>query len=464
MRFAMNYTQAVKYLQSLEDYEKSPGVAYNAANYDLRRMEILLDRLGNPHKGRKTIHIAGTKGKGSTAAMISSVLFSAGYRTGLFTSPHLVSWQERIAINGQPLSQKNFARLMALIAPHVNAVNREPRFGKLTTFEVVTALAFLYFCEKNAEFQVIETGMGGRLDATNAVDPDICIITSVSLDHTQVLGDTLAKIAGEKAGIIKPGCVVVSAPQRPEAMRVIKDKCMRSGVELIRAGADITWEFLESDLKMQHIRVQGKQQIYDLKMPLLGDFQMENAAMAVAAAEVLQKRGSNIKCTDIVRGFWRVKWPARMQILKTSPLLIVDGAHNSYSIGKITGSINDHMSYKKAVVIFGCSRDKDVRGMAVGLSGFAYCVIITGSSHPRAAGIGQLKPVFEKAGLAVKIAPNPAKALSTALSMAGPGDLILATGSLFLAADILKEFKKERKIGMRPPSAAKRRSRQRVQD
>ena len=394
MQLAMNYTQAVKFLQSLEDYEKSPGVAYNAANYDLRRMEILLDRLGNPHKGRKTIHIAGTKGKGSTAAMISSVLFSAGYLTGLFTSPHLVSWQERIAVNGRPISQKSFARLMALIAQHVNAINREARFGKLTTFEVLTALGFLYFREKNVEFQVLETGMGGRLDATNVVDPDICIITSISLDHTQVLGDTLAQIAGEKAGIIKSGCIVVSAPQKPEAMRVIQDKCLQSGADLIKAGVDITWEPLNSNLKMQRFRVHGRLQDYDLKIPLLGDFQMENAALSIVALEVLQQQGINIKCTDIVRGFSEVKWPARMQVLKTSPLLIVDGAHNSYSIGKIIESINKHVSYKKAVVIFGCSGDKDVQGMAAELAGFADGVIITGSSHPRAAGINKLIPAF----------------------------------------------------------------------
>jgi dihydrofolate synthase/folylpolyglutamate synthase len=460
MLLAMNYTQAVNFLQSLEDYEKSPGAAYNAANYDLRRMETLLDRLGNPHKGRKTIHIAGTKGKGSTAAMISSVLSSAGYPTGLFTSPHLVSWQERIAVNGRPISQKSFARMMALIAQHVNVLNREARFGKLTTFEVVTALAFLYFREKKIDFQVLETGMGGRLDATNVVDPEVCIVTSISLDHTQVLGDTLAQIAGEKAGIIKSGCIVISASQRPEAMRVIQDKCSRSGVELIKAGVDITWEPLNSNLKMQRLRVHGRLQNYDLKIPLLGDFQMENAALSIAGLEVLQQQGSDIKCTDIVRGFSRVKWPARMQVLKISPLLIVDGAHNSYSIGKIIESIKKHVSYKKVVVIFGCSKDKDIQGMAAGLAGFADFVIITRSSHPRAAGISDLIPVFEKAGLTVETASNMVKALSTALSMAEPKDLILVTGSLFLAADLLTEFKKERKFGISHPSAVQRRSMQ----
>ncbi|MHB8084437.1 MAG: bifunctional folylpolyglutamate synthase/dihydrofolate synthase [Dehalococcoidia bacterium] len=446
MQSAMNYKQAVRFLQSLEDYEKSPGVAYDASNYDLRRMEILLGRLSDPHKGIKTIHIAGTKGKGSTAAMISSALSSAGYRTGLFTSPHLVSWQERIALNGRPISQKSFARLMAPIARHVYDINREAAFGKLTTFEVVTALAFSYFHEKNADFQVLETGMGGRLDSTNVVDPDVCIITSISLDHTQVLGGTLAQIAGEKAGIIKSGCVAISAPQSPRVMAVIREKCAQSNVKLIRAGVDITWEPIYSNLKMQRCRVHGRLRTYDLKIPLLGDFQMENAAVSIAALEVIQQQGYNLRCTDIVRGFGTVKWPARMQVLTKSPLLIVDGAHNSYSMGKIIESLKKHISYKKAVAIFGCSKDKDIGGMAAQLAGFADRVIITGSSHPRAAAVNTLVPIFKKSGLATETASNPAQALSKALSMAGPKDVILATGSLFLAADILTEYKKGKLI------------------
>ncbi len=448
MHFAMDYVQAEKFLRSLEDYEKSPGIAYNAANYDLRRMELLLDALGNPHKGSNTVHIAGTKGKGSTAAMISSVLSSAGYRTGLFTSPHLFSWQERIAVNGRPISKRDFARLMALVAPQADAINREARLGKLTTFEIITALAFLYFHEKNVDFHVLETGMGGRLDATNIVDSDICVITSISLDHTQVLGNTLAQIAAEKAGIIKAGCTVITAPQEPDAMRIIEDTCAHKSVELIKAGRDIAWKPSGFDLKGQSFRVEGRLRDYELRIPLLGDFQMENSALAIAALEVLQQRGSVLKCTDIVRGLRRVKWPARMQILHTSPLLIVDGAHNSYSIHKIVDSIKRHFSHKKAIVIFGCSSDKDIGGMAGGLAGFADHVIVTRSSHPRSADTGLLLTAFRKAGLAVGTSADPEEALHTARSMAGPKDMIIATGSLFLAADIQAAFKKEKDFGM----------------
>ena len=218
----MNYSRAEEFLQGLTDYEKSPSVAYGAANYDLRRVELLLELLGNPHKGMRAVHVAGTKGKGSTAAMIASVLQAAGYRTGLFTSPHLFSWRERIAINGRRITEQSFSRLVTSVEEKVRAINRESRFGKLTTFEALTAMSLLYFRQRHADFMVLETGMGGRLDATNVVNPEACIITSISLDHTQVLGNTLSLIAAEKAGIIKPGCTVISAPQPPEAAEVIK--------------------------------------------------------------------------------------------------------------------------------------------------------------------------------------------------------------------------------------------------
>ena len=193
----MDYSAAAAYLAGLTDYEISPATAYNAANFDLRRVETLLKTMDRPQKGRKTVHIAGTKGKGSTAAMISSILASAGQCTGLFTSPHLYTWQERIAINGRPVTKRDFAGLAGAVRTHVEAINREARFGKITTFEALTAMAVLHFRHKGAAFQVLETGMGGRLDATNVVGPDVCIITSISFDHTQVLGNTLAQIAAK---------------------------------------------------------------------------------------------------------------------------------------------------------------------------------------------------------------------------------------------------------------------------
>ncbi|MDD5648696.1 MAG: bifunctional folylpolyglutamate synthase/dihydrofolate synthase [Dehalococcoidia bacterium] len=437
----MDYVTAAAYLAGLTDYEVSPATAYNAANFDLRRVEMLLRRLGLPQRGRKTVHIAGTKGKGSTAAMLSSILTSAGYRTGLFTSPHLYTWQERIAVDGRPIIKKDFARLVSAVKKHVQAINGEGRFGKITTFEALTAVAFLYFRDRGANFQVLETGMGGRLDATNIADPDVCILTSISYDHTGVLGDTLSKIAGEKAGIIKPGCTVISAPQEPEALAVIKEKCRLVNSELILAGKDITWKRLDGNLNGQSFSVQSRNGSYALRIPLLGDYQMENASLAVAAAEALQQLGTMIALDHIAAGLKNVHWPARLQILKRAPLLVIDGAHNAHSMKVLLESVKRYLPYKKLIVIFGSSGDKDIEGMAKALAGPAWKVIVTSSGHPRAAAARQLAGVFALQGLTADIRRNAKEALSAADNAAAEDDLILATGSLFLAADIGRVFK-----------------------
>jgi dihydrofolate synthase/folylpolyglutamate synthase len=443
----MDYSEAEKYLQGLTDYEKSTSILYNAGNYDLRRMHLLLNALGDPHKGRKTIHIAGTKGKGSTAAMISSILISAGYLTGRFTSPHLFSWQERIADNNRPITKRDFARMTSLVQPHVRTINAEARFGRLTTFEALTAMAFCHFREKKLDFQVLEAGMGGRLDATNVIEePEVCIITSISLDHTQILGDTLAQIAGEKAGIMKPGCRVISAPQSAEALAVIENKRREINTPLILAGCDISWESRRSTLSRQAFSIQSKLRNYQISLPLLGDYQMENAALAIAAIESLEKTGTKIDCTHIVRGLSNVKWPARLQVLNRTPLLIIDGAHNPYSVNKVIESIKKYFHYKRTFVIFGCSQDKDIEGMAKELSGFADQVILTSSPHPRAATTDYLIPIFQKSGMQVRVTGIVEEALSYALSESGKDDLVLATGSLFLAAAIQKEFNKRSKF------------------
>jgi dihydrofolate synthase / folylpolyglutamate synthase len=436
----LNYTQSTVYLESLTNYEKSPAARYDASNFDLRRMELLLADLGNPQTGRKTVHIAGTKGKGSTAAIVASILRTAGYCCGLFTSPHLYSWQERINVGGRPIPQKDFARLVNLARPLVEKINQSARFGCLTTFEVLTAMAFLHFRERGAGFQVLETGMGGRLDATNVVTPDVCVLTSISLDHTQVLGSTLAKIAGEKAGIIKPGCTVVSAPQDPAAGSVIRARCGELAGQLIQAGEDIKWVPISGNLTSQTFQVAGQMRKYRVRLPLLGDFQMENAALAIAAIETLQRQGVNITYKDIIRGVSRVKWPARMQILGLSPLIIIDGAHNAYSIRRVVESIRKHFVYTRAYVIFGSSNDKDIAGMAGELEGFADRLILTSSRHARAAPVDNLHKLLGNSKLNISREPDAGKSLSAALSMAGKGDLILATGSLFLAAEIQMAF------------------------
>ncbi|MCL2281372.1 MAG: Mur ligase family protein, partial [Dehalococcoidia bacterium] len=232
------YRDALGYLYSFVDYENSQQVR-SSANYDLRRMEELLVRLGNPHLCAPSVHIAGTKGKGSTAAMIASVLTASGYRVGLYTSPHLIDIRERMRLNGRLISRVALVSCVEQLKPEVELINARASYGRLTTFEVLTALGFLYFTEQKVDFQVVEVGLGGRLDATNVIQPEVCAITTLGLDHTEILGDTLARIAAEKAGIIKQGVPLVSARQEPEAADIIEGFCKRQDAVLIRAGVDI---------------------------------------------------------------------------------------------------------------------------------------------------------------------------------------------------------------------------------
>ena len=441
------YTGAITYLSGLSDYEKIPQPLSGEGNYDLRRMEDLLFDLGNPHRGRRTVHIAGTKGKGSTACMIASVLAEAGYNTGLFTSPHLFSWQERIALNGKKISQKEFAGLVEAVRPYVDKINREALYGQLTTFEVLTAMALAFFNLKKADVQVLEVGLGGRLDSTNVAHCDVCVITSISLDHMKVLGDTIEKIAGEKAGIIKPGSSVISAPQPPSAAAVIRAKCRALKAPLVLAGRDLTWKRTGGDYSCQSFTLKSQLRNYRLNIPLLGDHQLENAACAVAAIEALQSKGLKIEDGDIVKGLARTRWPVRLEVQGKGPLLIIDGAHNVYSIQMLVKAVRQYFKYKRAFVIFGSSSDKDVTGMARELAGLNARVILTSSRHARAASTGDLKKAFAKAGINAVMTDNSGAALAQAFARAGRADIIIATGSLFLAAEIKTESGKLEDFG-----------------
>jgi dihydrofolate synthase/folylpolyglutamate synthase len=440
----MNYRQAENYILSFTDYEKIPGIAYTSANYDLRRMEKLLQPLGNPHLGAKTVHIAGTKGKGSTAALISQALIASGYKTGLFTSPHLHTLRERIRVNGNMISEADFATLVTKLKPIVEKVNNESLYGELTTFEILTAVVFAYFKNSQVDFQVLEVGLGGRLDATNVANADICVITSLSLDHTEILGDTVAKIATEKAGIIKPGCIVISAPQVDEAAKVIEQVCHQQRAKLIQVGKDITWHKISGDLHQQTLIIEGKSGNYDLTIPLLGDHQLENAATAVAVLEALDSIGTRISTQNIAQGFRQVSWPGRLQILSHKPMVVVDGAHNAYSMRKLVESIKHYFNFNRCFVIFGTSCDKDIPGMARELKLLTDNIIATSSSHPRAASISILVEEFAKHGIKVDITENVLTALSKALAAAQKKELILVTGSLFVVAEAIDCFARAR--------------------
>ena len=432
------YQQALDYIYSFIDYEREPGPR-SRTTYDLRRMDELLGRVGNPHLKARSVHIAGSKGKGSVAAMIASALTTSDYTTGLFTSPHLHFYNERIRINDNSISDAELVALVDKLKPEIEAVNKKATYGRLTTFEITTALGFACFAQREVDFQVIEVGLGGRLDATNVVRPEVCVITSISFDHMEVLGNTLAEIAAEKAGVIKPGCVVVSSPHTDEVDRVIEQACHNNKAELVRVGSDVTWQDLGFESDRQSLRVKGRLGSYDLSIPLLGQYQLENAATAVAALEVLVDKGFNISADTITSGLAKVRWQGRLQVLSRHPLLVVDGAHNTDSARKLKQSLEHYFDFERAILIVGLSVDKDLAGIVAELVPLFDRVIVTRSIHPRAMATGPIVAEFGRQGLKAEETDDISIALPLALGIAGDKDMICVTGSLFVAAGAIEQ-------------------------
>ena len=439
----MEYREAIRNVLSLFDAERNRTEGpRQKAIYNLERMESFLDRIGNPHRRVPTVHIAGTKGKGSTAALCDSAFRAAGLSTGFYSSPHLHTFRERLRRNCEPVSEEEFAAVVAELWP----VRDGDDGSVVTLFEFLTGMAFHCFDRAGADVQTMEVGLGGRLDATNVVDADVCVITSVSMDHARILGDTIGEIAAEKAGIIKPGSVAVVAPQRPEALSVILDVCDKLGVEPALVGRDVTWEPRRSYLGGQAFAVHGLLDSYELDIPLVGEYQMENAASAVAAVESMGRiQGFNISPEELTKGFRSVSWPCRMELLGKTPLVVADGAHNDYSIDCLLESLPHYFDYERLVVIAGFSRDKNVAAMVDSLAPAADLAIAAQARHPRALGAAELGAMLRERGAATAIASTPGEGLELARSEAGPRGLVLATGSLFLAAEV-----REAALGIEP--------------
>jgi len=433
-----DYQAALNYVLSFADYERA---FRSAVVFDLARIEALLKRLGEPQQAARSVHIAGTKGKGSTSAMIASVLAASGYRTGLYTSPHLHTFRERIQVDSRLIAEEEFAGIVEGLRPEVEAVNRLGGLGELTTFEILTALAFVYFKERGVDFQVLETGLGGRLDATNVVKPEVCIITSISFDHTEVLGHTLAQIAVEKAGIIKPGGSVVSARQSPEASAVIEKVCWERGASLIKVGEEVAWRRNRFSDSGQSFQLKGTRGEYALTIPLLGEHQLENAAVAVSALEVLADQGAKISPESIAKGLSQVHWPGRLQILQHNPLFVVDGAHNADSAMKLREALKQYFDFDNAILIVGTSQEKDIAGIVAELSPLPSMVIVTRSHHPRAVATSELRAEFSKWGVKPQVTEDVPSAVELALAETKPRDLICATGSLFVVAEVIEYLK-----------------------
>ena len=437
-----NYNLALDYLYSYIDYSLRHSSELAKAEFNLERMFALLNLLGNPHQDYPIIHVAGTKGKGSTSALCASVLTAAGYKTGLYTSPHLLDYVERIQIDGEPISHQMLVELVEEIKPFVAQVE------KLTTFEITTALAFLAFAKQGCTAAVFEVGLGGRLDATNVVTPRVSVITSLSMDHMTVLGDTLAKIAGEKAGIIKEGVPVVSAPQKEEALEVILRVANSRNTEVTLVGKDVTCEPVHHSLAGQTFRLHENVErlALNVDLPLLGAHQLVNAATAYAALKV---SGLEIPAEAIQRGFAQVKWPARFEVVRREPPVIFDSAHNDDSFARLRETLETYFPGRMVYLIFGASEDKNIPGMFREMQPKIRRLIVTRADHPRALEPGKIQGLADQAGIQSEAVTPVEAALARALELSEKdGSIVLSAGSMFVTAYVMAGCKKYNLYGV----------------
>jgi dihydrofolate synthase / folylpolyglutamate synthase len=422
-----------------------------AAAWDLKleAMRLLLERLGNPQHGLPIVHVAGSKGKGSTSAMLAAVLRHAGQRVGLFTSPHLVSVNERIQIDDVPIPDDELARLLAEIRGAAAAPvpgGSGPLDDQLTFFEIATAVGFLHFQRQRVDWAVLEVGLGGRFDSTNVCDPRLAVITSISLDHTQQLGNTLAEIAGEKAGIVKPGRPTVSGVVVPEARDVIRQACRERGSPLRDRGADFSYvhqpgRFNGGEARAPRVQVTTWRRAWpDFELRLLGEHQAANAAVVVAAVEELREQGVAIADEAVRRGLAGVDWPARLEIAGRQPLRLLDCAHNVASARALVDAVLTTFPLAlegRRLLIFAGSRDKDLAGMLAEFGPHFDQIFLTRFDSPRCVSPAELAQCLpDNLRGRHTVTDSPAAAWQLAVRSAGPNDLICATGSVFLAGEL----------------------------
>jgi dihydrofolate synthase / folylpolyglutamate synthase len=435
------FGRAVRYLGSLSDYERLRIVRYTSQNFDLERMRSLLKKLGNPHEEFKTVHIAGTKGKGSTCAMVAAMLQASGYKVGLYTSPHLVDVRERVQINGQMIPTADFARLVRLVEPIVAKAKPTP-----TYFDVLTAIAFKYFAEHKVDIAIIETGLGGRLDSTNVLKPEVTAITSISKDHMAQLGNTLGKIATEKGGIFKHNVPALSVLQDPEAEASLKACAQKVGAPLEIVGKEIefSYRFESSRMLGPHNRVcltTTNTKFEHLAVPLVGEHQAINCGLALSIIDKLKGRGFVINDMHAMEGLKALSMPGRMEQISTNPRVIVDGAHNAASVDAFMRAIGQHVPYDSMVLIFGCCSDKDVTGMLEKITGGADKVIFTKVDNIRTADPHELAAQYtELYGKMAQVAGSLEEALAIANRAVSKEDLVCITGSFYLVGEAKKYF------------------------
>jgi dihydrofolate synthase/folylpolyglutamate synthase len=415
----MKYGETIAYLYGLQQH---------GMKFGLDNITKLLSAAGNPQKTVRAVHVGGTNGKGSTAAMIESILKTSGVTTGLFTSPHLVSFTERIRVNGEEITEEDVVAL----AGEVRQIAESMEEFSPTFFEVVTAMAFLYFERRNVDWAVVEVGLGGRLDATNLLIPEVTVITAVGYDHCEFLGKTLREIAGEKAGIIKNGVPVVTAAQRPEAGEVIEERAAEKGCRLFRYGEEFTAQLLSLSPQNIHFHYSGACDYRDIQLPLAGVHQMGNAAIAIKTMELLSEKYRDLEC-DIGKGLAAVKWPGRLEMARNDPPTLIDGAHNPHAALALSRYLQEVLAgrYRRIILIAGIMADKDIDGLLNPLLPLASEVIFASPAYGRAARADVLAARAAAGGYTSRTAGSVPEALLMAEGLWMPGDLIVVTGSFY---------------------------------
>ena len=424
----MEYKEAMDYIANTSRF---------GMNFGLERVENMLSLLGNPEKNLKCIHIAGTNGKGSTTAMITSILKEEGYTVGMYTSPYLEEFEERIQINGVNIPKEKLAKLVTEIKDITDKVI-ENGFDNPTQFEIITVLMFLYFSREKVDYVVLEVGLGGRLDATNVIEPLISVIASISHDHMNILGDTIGQIAKEKCGIIK-NSPVISYPQVEEAMSVIEKTCKEKNVQLIKASLDSIIDVkANKENNTQIIEFNLNNRSITVEHSLLGEHQVKNTLVALNVIDKFSELVKPISDEVIKRGLLKTKWIGRMEVMRKKPLVVIDGAHNFDGIKSLKNSVETYFDYKNIILVLGILGDKEVEKMVENISSIAKTVIITEPHNDRAKNIDEMGEYLEALNKTYEKILDYNKAYKRALDLADEDDLILVCGSLYMIGDMRK--------------------------